>query len=418
MSPLLRNLLLLTAWIGNACHADQVIVATASGEELTAERFAAKGRYLVVWFAPEFGFRNNHRALAAGLAKAGVEVWMSNIQESLFMPNGTESIRQLDGRHAAELLEVAHASSRKQIVAAGNSYGAVVALRGARNWQQRHHGEPGLIGALLISPYTYASIPPLGELPEYLPIVAASNVPMAIYQTSGSAIFPQFPTLLDKLQQHGNPVYTQVIPEIMSLFYQDPPTPAMEQQLVRLPSNIAAVLPLLESHPLPAEAVALDDAVTIRSGIDVALKPFLAAIEPVRIELPNTNGNTVLREDYTGKVTLINFWATWCPPCVEEIPSLNRLRMKMADAAFELISVNYAENDTDIRKFMQTVRVDFPVLLDRDGASARQWNVIAYPSTFVIGPNGTIRYGVNAAIDWDDPAVIETLQALLDEPRR
>ncbi len=88
----------------------------------------------------------------------------------------------------------------------------------------------------------------------------------------------------------------------------------------------------------------------------------------------------------------------------------------MADLPFELISANYAENDSDIRSFLESVKVDFPVLLDHDGEFARQWNVISYPSTFVIDPKGTIRYGVNAAIHWDDPAVIAALRALLDEP--
>jgi thiol-disulfide isomerase/thioredoxin len=408
--------LLFVAWVSPACYADEITVPTPSGEQLTAERFAADGRYLVIWFAPEFGFRANHRSLAAGLAGQGVEVWMSNIPESLFLPNGIESIRQLDGGYAADLMEFAHASTGKKIAVAGNSYGAVVALLGARVWQQRRQDDPALLGAILFSPYTYASIPPLGELPEYLPIVSASNIPMMIYQTTGSAIFAQFPTLLEKLRQHGSPVYTQVIPGIMSLFYQDPPTPAMSEQLTRLPSSIDRILTLLDGHSLPAQPVALNADVSVESGIDVALKPFHADIKPVRIDLPDTIGNRVVREDHGGKVTLINFWATWCPPCVEEIPSLNRLRLKMADLPFELISVNYAENDTDIRSFMETVRVDFPVLLDRDGEFARQWNVISYPSTFVIDSNGSIRYGVNAAIDWDDPAVIEVLTSLLDEP--
>ena len=414
-SPSLSLRLLLFVVCASAeCHADDILVPTPSGEELTAERFPADGRYLIVWFAPEYGFRGNHRSLAAGLAREGIEVWLSNIPESLFMPNGTESIRQLDGSFAADMIEFAHDSTGKRVVVAGDSYGSVVALLGARGWQLRRQNDPGLLGAILFSPYTYASIPPLGELPEYLPIVSASNVPMLIYQTKGSAIFSQLPTLLEKLQQHGNPVYTQVVPDMMGFFYQDPPTVAMSEQLALLPAKVSRMLTLLEGHPLPAQPVALDAGVSVKSGIDVALKPFRGGVDPVPIALPDTAGHNVVRENFTGKVTLINFWATWCPPCVEEIPSLNRLRSKMAGLPFELISINYAENIADIQSFMERVRVDFPVLLDRDGQFARQWNVISYPSTFIIDPEGNIRYGVNAAIDWDDPAVIGTLKSLLN----
>ena len=410
------KLLLFVVCASAGGHADEVVVATPSGEELIAERFLAEGRYLIVWFAPEYGFRSNHRSLAAELAREGIEVWLSNIPESLFMPNGTQSIRQLDGSFAADMIEFAHDSSGKRVAVAGDSYGAVVALIGARGWQQRRQNDPGLLGAILFSPYTYASIPPLGELPEYLSIVSATNIPMVIYQTKGSAIFSQFPTLLEKLQRHGNPVYTQVIPEIMGFFYQVPPTAAMSEQLALMPANVGQMLTLLEGHSLPDQAAALNAEVSVKSGIDVALKSFRGGVNPVRIELPDTNGNRIIKEDFTGKVTLINFWATWCPPCVEEIPSLNRLRSKMTGLPFELVSINYAENSTDIRSFMERVRVDFPVLLDRDGDFARQWKVISYPSTFIIDPEGIIRYGVNAAIDWDDPAVIETLRSLLKNP--
>jgi thiol-disulfide isomerase/thioredoxin len=109
---------------------------------------------------------------------------------------------------------------------------------------------------------------------------------------------------------------------------------------------------------------------------------------------------------------VVNFWATWCGPCVEEIPSLNRLREQMKDQPFELISVNYADTPKKILDFMQKVRVDFPVLVDPNGKTAQQWNVIGFPSTFVIGKDGKIIYGVNAAIHWDTPEVIEVLRKL------
>jgi len=95
---------------------------------------------------------------------------------------------------------------------------------------------------------------------------------------------------------------------------------------------------------------------------------------------------------------------------VEEIPSLNRLRDAMRDEPFELISVNYAEDRETILSFLERVHVEFPVLLDPEGQTARRWNVIAFPSTFVIGPDGKIHYGINAAMLWDTPSVIDTLR--------
>ena len=91
---------------------------------------------------------------------------------------------------------------------------------------------------------------------------------------------------------------------------------------------------------------------------------------------------------------------------------MNRLKMKMSDFPFELISINYAEDSQTILDFMKEVNVEFPVLLDPEGNFAKQWQVITYPSTFVIDTQGKIKYGVNAAIEWDDPEFIEKIKSL------
>ena len=123
--------------------------------------------------------------------------------------------------------------------------------------------------------------------------------------------------------------------------------------------------------------------------------------------------NRFTRRNFTGQVTVVNFWASWCGPCVEEIPALNRLREHMEDRPFELISINYAEKPEQIREFMNMVKVDFPVLLDEDGSYSAQWNVLVYPATFVIAPDGRIAFGVNGAIEWDSEEVTSKLEQLL-----
>lgn len=85
----------------------------------------------------------------------------------------------------------------------------------------------------------------------------------------------------------------------------------------------------------------------------------------------------------------------------------------MQGLPFKLISINYAEDKETINQFMQKVHVEYPVLLDTDGDFARNWNVITYPSTFVIDKNGKIVYGVNGAIEWDDEVYIKMLKNLL-----
>lgn len=419
LSPfVIRCIVVFTSFCASCFAADELTVSVSSGDEITVEQFPATGKYLMLWFAPEYGLRENHRALAQQLADQNIEIWLSNIQESLFLPNSTHSIKQLTGKHVADLIEYAHESSNKKIIVAGDSYATLIALYGAHQWQQRQHEDSYLIGAILFSPYTYAYIPALGQAPEYMPIVSASNIPMMIYQAKHSATIGQFDLLVEKLRQHGNPVYTRLTPNVMSLFYQEPPTAEMKRQAEAIPANISKIIPLLEKHPVPRTPIALQQTSPIKSGIDTYLKEFDGDHSSFVIQLPDTDGLMINKQDFTGKVTLVNFWATWCPPCIEEIPSLNRLKNKMSDQPFELISINYAEDNKTIKDFLREVNVEFPVLLDHDGDFANSLGIITYPSTFVIDTHGKIKYGVNAAIEWDSPELIEKLEALIHETKR
>lgn len=392
--------------------AEEKIVVTTDGMEITVDRVPARGEYLLLWIAPEYGFRPAHHSMAKNLAKNGVEIWQTDIVESLFLPPGSNSLKSLSGQYVADLVESANALTGKKIVVVGDSYAAMNALLGARMWQDRNHTESYLIGAILFSPYSYASIPPLGLAPDYLPIVDSTNIPLLIYQAQNSGVTGQFDQLLARLRANDSPIYTQLLPDIMSLFYEEEPTPAMIQAAQTVAHGIRQLLPVLAQHGVPANPVPFDKAVTISSGIDNKLEAFVGTVEPLPIFLTDINGKSISRSDYSGKITVINFWATWCPPCIQEIPSLNRLKKAMHGYPFELLSINYAEDPKVILEFMRQVEVDFPVLLDRNGTTAHRWNVITYPSTFVIDSRGQFRYGTNAAIEWDTPEVIEKLKRL------
>ncbi len=164
---------------------------------------------------------------------------------------------------------------------------------------------------------------------------------------------------------------------------------------------------------IPDRAVKIERLAENRSGLDLQLKKYVAANSPLPIRLNDVNDRLVSRDNYRGQVTVVNFWATWCGPCIEEIPSLNRLVESMQDLPFELISINYAEDKQQVIDFLKMVNVDYPVLMDYNGEYARQWNVVTYPSTFLIGSDGQIKYGVNAAIEWDAPEVRQAIRDML-----
>lgn len=396
------------------CFAESEITVPLSPEvDINVEHFPASGNYLILWLAPEYGLRTNHRFMARQLTEQKIEVWLSNILESLYLPQSTNALKQLDGKYVADLIEYAHKTTGKKIIVAGDSYAALNALIGAHQWQEKDQKTPYLIGAILFSPSVYAYIPSLGLPPEFMPIASSTNIPIMIYQGQKSGNITQFKALIEQLQQHDNPVYFKSIPNIRSLFYSEEPTEEMINHVKSLSPNIKKMIPVLEKHGLPDKPIPLRQLKVKTSGIDYSIKVFKGKDTPNAIKLVDAYGDTFSKNDFKGQITVVNFWATWCPPCVQEIPSLNRLKKKMSDLPFELISINYAEDKETILNFMKKVNVEFPVLLDPNGDFAKQWNVITYPSTFIIDPSGKIKYGVNAAIEWDDPEFVHKIKSLL-----
>jgi thiol-disulfide isomerase/thioredoxin len=118
---------------------------------------------------------------------------------------------------------------------------------------------------------------------------------------------------------------------------------------------------------------------------------------------------------YRGKVVMVNFWATYCGPCIKEIPSMQRLREKLADKPFEILAIDMAEEKADVAAFMQRhkITVNFPLLLDSEGTVIEQWMVSAVPTTFILDPQGKIRYALYGGLEWDSDEVISTINGLL-----
>ena len=131
------------------------------------------------------------------------------------------------------------------------------------------------------------------------------------------------------------------------------------------------------------------------------------------LQLADLEGRRYDLAAYRGKVVLINFWATWCEPCRDEMPSIERLRASLEGRPFAVLAVNLAEPEQRIRKFLDTVPLRFPVLLDRDGQTARAWQAKLLPATYIVGPDGAIRYRHLGELDWSRPDVREAIVKLM-----
>ena len=139
---------------------------------------------------------------------------------------------------------------------------------------------------------------------------------------------------------------------------------------------------------------------------------------PPKLELSDLQGKSHRLADYKGKVVLVNFWATWCEPCRDEMPSMQALYRRLgAPSAGDLIvlAVNHGENAPRIEQFLRRQPVDFPILLDGFSEVWRAWKPGLLPTSYLIGRDGRVRYQARGEIDWAGKDVDAVVRKLLAE---
>ena len=133
------------------------------------------------------------------------------------------------------------------------------------------------------------------------------------------------------------------------------------------------------------------------------------------LQAQDLNGVPHTLADFRGKVVLLNFWASWCPPCLREMPSMERLRLKMAGRPLVIVALDSAETRDEVNAYLAKMPLGFPVLLDPDGSNTRRWKVFALPSSFLLDAEGRVRYILTGPTEWDEGEALRLLESLLAE---
>lgn len=126
------------------------------------------------------------------------------------------------------------------------------------------------------------------------------------------------------------------------------------------------------------------------------------------------SGQDVTLSDYRDQVVVVNFWATWCPPCLAEMPSMETLYQTLKDEGLVLLAVNVEPNGRrTVPGFLNRNPHSFPVLFDEDGVVQQRYGVFRFPESFVIRKDGTVDDRIIGAIDWAHPEVLTYFRSLL-----
>ncbi len=393
-------------------------VTTGDGTDIPYTAYAGSGGRLFIWLPSEAGLQPSEQQAARRLAAAGVTVWLIDPLSGRFLPLEQSSMDKVPGGDIAALITAAGATG-KRVYLVTTGRGAIPMLRGARAWQQAHPSLSPLAGVILLSPKLFVATPDPGQAARLMPVVQATNLPVFVIQAGNSPWRWKLDRTIPALERGGADVFLRLLPGVRDRFnFRPDATPAEQALGRRLPQLVAGAAELLDTVPARERpAAALSEPPPKPVGRKAhELKPFAGDPTPPPLSLVSIDGKHRSLSDYRGKVVLVNFWASWCPPCVHEMPSMQRLQGHMRGRPFAILAVNMAEEPQTVRRFLDTkVNVDFPILLDREGKALQSWGVFAFPTSYVIDRAGKIRYALFGAFEWDDPAVIKTLDALMQE---
>lgn len=393
-----------------------------SGTTLSITQFEAEGKKLLIWLPSEHGFSPQLISTALDVNLHDIDVWAANLHETYMVPVGRQSLNEVEVGDLVSLVRRAHQIGFQEVYFLSSGRGAQLALKTAYLWQQKNPDNNLIKGMMFFSPHLIKGRTEIGEKAEFVEISKLSNLPIYIFQEQYSTKYARIKEISQQLQQGGSPTYIELLKGIRGGFYMRPDEDLTLQDIEmrnQLPAKLARAVRLLSrtsvSSILSTEYSFENNSQPQKSTYRTPqLYDYKGVKNHINLDLPVMGGSRFKLSDYQDKVVLINFWATWCTPCVEEIPSLSRLQSKMTGKPFKIVAINIGEPEAVIEDFLKKVPVDFDILLDSDGSAVRNWKVYAYPSNFIIDKSGVIQYAYRGALEWDAEPVVQKINGLLN----
>jgi peroxiredoxin len=146
--------------------------------------------------------------------------------------------------------------------------------------------------------------------------------------------------------------------------------------------------------------------------------PIQPGVEAPYFTFPDLNGEAVSLAAYRGKVVLLNIWATWCPPCRQEMPSMQRFYEKFKGENFEILAVSIDSGGREaVAPFMQKMNLTFPALLDPGETIRPLYRITGVPESFIIDKKGIVVEKIIGPINWGTPEVFLFFKDLINQPR-
>jgi thiol-disulfide isomerase/thioredoxin len=383
--------------------------------------FEGDGERLVIWLPSERGVSLNSAVVAANLSFYGADVWQVDLHDSYMLPRTRESIRQIPYQDITALIDKAISIGYSQVYFMSQGRGARLTLEAIHHFSINNPTSNVIRGSILFHPQLLIASPKIGDEGEYAPITAVSHLPVYLVMTEYSTKYRRSMEIRQHLQQGGSQVFVHLLDNVNAGFFSresDDLTEADDLAKTKLPeilNNAMSLMNKIESDNILIQPISFNKKTNQSDKSFKMLDLFTGDLKPADFILPDMNDRKIRFSDFRGKVVLVNFWATWCTPCVKEIPSLMKLKQKVDSDGFEILTINIGESKEKIEAFVNANPVNLPVLIDLDGKTIKDWRVYVYPSNYILDKTGRIKYAHRGALDWSDPGVVEIINKLVNE---
>jgi len=413
------GLFLLVLFFSSSIHAEDLTLELSSEEEVSYQQFSADSPFQLLLLPGDRAHTTSEAILASRMAATSIDVTYPLLHDSYFLESGSFSVSQVPLNDLAEFTAKTYKPGKTLFLFA-HGHVSVVALK-LMNHLRKNHPEIKLGGLVFLAPYFEGRYIATGEALSHHPELERNNLPIYIFQPSKSSRLYYLKTLLKNFRNWQTPAYARVVHDVRDVFHSWPglknETELRQRKL--LPTYVREALNLLaQEQPGPIREVSSTEAPEPKARKrGASLQPYSGDPSPRHLALDDLNGKHWTLDKLKGKVTLLNIWATWCPACVHELPDLDALHLRLQRQGFQVLAIDIGEDEQSIEEFFENknIRVNFPVLLDRNGKTVDEYQIRAFPTSFLLDKRNRIRYALIGAIKWNRPDIVNLIRKLLRE---
>ncbi|MEB8433749.1 TlpA disulfide reductase family protein [Cocleimonas sp. KMM 6892] len=405
-------------------HASAETVLLPSEQEINVEEYgSAKSQKHVLWLTSERGISGELQKTVLEISKQNdLHILMPDWHDSYFLSPSRSALEKIPEEDYRDLIKyyadkfdtlfiVASDRAASHTLKALHQLQTEKAINTPHTNTSKNTGT--IAGLILIAPYLQKQTPDIGKRVEYLDIAKHSNLPLYVFQAERSPRYVPLPQLIKALEQGGSQVYTHVLKGITGGFHarnKEDLTPIDLKAKDAFPKQINNALSMLAfAEAAPLKPIKEYTVVKTQKRLNMLKKVTLTTPSLVLTDLSGKPHNLT---DYHDKIIVVSFWASWCRPCIEEMPSLVKLKEKYKQD-LEILAVNVREDTEVIQAFTQTMGINFPILKDSDSSVTEAWKVYVYPSNFIVDKTGKLSFAATGAMDWQEPEIESVINGLI-----